>query len=241
MPQPPKPSPDDVQGAPKVTPTPVQATPVAQQVHTAVTQLNTVSGWAAYTVALNDLRHNAAEAAPLIAQLYHAAPEPAYLDRWSLVKVLADLQQPDSLRHLQTIASAPLPAAKGPGAERQLSEETMIRTTAAEGIASQAGTGDSAAVALLLKNCQSPIFSVRQASVQAYLDHGGPQARATLEKLLPANERFVLDIRATSPAEMTQPQPGTVTRRSAAPEIATPPAQGTGPARPPAGDAPVHK
>lgn len=126
MPEPPKPSPNEVQGAPRVTSVPVQATAVAQQVHTAVTQLNTVSGWAAYTVALNNLRHNAAEAAPLIAQLYHAAPEVGYLDRWSLVKVLADLQRPDSLNQLAAIVATPLPKAQGPGAERQLSEETMI-------------------------------------------------------------------------------------------------------------------
>jgi hypothetical protein len=202
--------------------------------------MNTVSGSSGYAAALNSLRQNVTEAAPLIAKLYLAAPAPAYIDRWSLVKVLADLHHPSALSHLDAIVSAPLPPAQGEGAERKLAEETIIRTTAAEGIARQAGTGDAGALALLLKNCQSPVFSVKQTSVQAYLAQGGPQARATLERLLPANEHFVLDIRAIGAAELSQPQPGTVKRRSAAPETPTPAAQGPGNTRPPSADAPTR-
>ena len=240
MPQGPKPSPDDVQGTGK-HPVTTPATGLAQSVLQAVTHLNTVSGDNRYAASLNSLKQNAAEAAPLIAQLYRAAPETAYVDRWSLVKVLSDLHQPQSLPHLDAIANIPLPAAQGEGAERRLCEETMIRTTAAEGIARQAGTGDAAALALLLKNCQNPIFSVRQASVQAYLAHGGPQARATLERLIPPNEHFVMDIREVSAADMPPSQPGAVKPRPNVTEIPTPPVQGAGATRPPAGDGPVHK
>lgn len=240
MPQGPKPSPDDVQSTGKL-PVAAPATELAQEVQKAVTHLNTVSGDTRYAAALNSLRQNAAEAAPLIAQLYRAAPETAYVDRWSLVKVLSDLHQSQSLPHLDAIANTPLPAAQGEGADRTLCEETMIRTTAAEGIARQAGTGDAGALALLLKNCQNPIFSVRQASVQAYLARGGPRARATLERLIPPNEHFVLDIREVSAADMPQSQPGAVKPRPNVTEIPTPPVQGAGATRPPAGDAPVRK
>jgi hypothetical protein len=240
MPQGPKSSPDDVQSTAKVA-VPLPATELAQHVRAAVTHLNTLSGDTRYAASLNSLKQNAAEAAPVIAQLYRATPETAYVERWSLVKVLADLHHPQSLSHLDAIANTPLPAAQGEGADRTLCEETMIRTTAAEGIARQAGTGDAGALALLLKNCLNPIFSVRQASVQAYLAHGGPQARATLERLIPRNEHFVLDIREVSAADMPQSQPGAVKRTSKAPEVPTPPVQGAGAARPPAGDAPVRK
>jgi hypothetical protein len=95
----------------KSLPRRLQATPVTQLVHTAVTQLNTLSGCGLHG-RVEQPAAQWADAAPLIAQPYHAAPEPAYRDRWSFVKVLADLQRPDSLSHLETSASA---RGEGPG------------------------------------------------------------------------------------------------------------------------------
>jgi hypothetical protein len=234
------PPPDFVQSVPKVASTPIQISPVAQHVHDAVAQMHTVGG-AGSAATLNSLRQNITQAIPTIEQLYRAAPASNYTERWSLVKVLVDLHHPSTLTSLNTIVNTPLPNVQGEEAPFTLAEETMIRTTAAEEIGRQAGAGQAEALALLLKNCQNPVFSVKQTSVQAYLAHGGPNARATLEKLLPPGERFVLDIRAIGPAELAQPDAGAVKTHSPARETPVPSPQGTGTAPAPTGDAPAHK
>src|SRR4051812_46224478 len=218
MAQPVQPPPADfVQSVPKVSSAPVQLSAVAQHVHDAVAQMHTVGG-AGSAATLSILRQNIAQAVPTIEQLYRAAPTSNYTERWSLVKVMVDLHHPSALASLNTIVNTPLPNVKGEEAPFTLAEETIIRTTAAEEIGRQAGAGQADALALLLKNCQNPVFSVKQTSVQAYLAHGGLNARATLEKLLPANERFILDIRAIGPAELAQPEAGAVKTRSSARE-----------------------
>jgi hypothetical protein len=234
------PAPDFVQSVPKVASAPIQLSAVAQHVHDAVAQLHTVGG-AGSAATLNNLRQNITQTIPTIEQLYRAAPASNYTERWSLVKVMVDLHNPAALASLNTIVNTPLPNVKGEDAPFTLAEETIIRTTAAEEIGRQAGAGQADALALLLKNCQNPVFSVKQTSVQAYLAHGGPNARATLEKLLPANEHFILDIRAIGPAELAQPDAGAVKTHSPARETPVPSPQGTGTAPAPTGDAPTHK
>ncbi len=234
------PPPDFVQSAPKVNSAPVQISVVAQHVRDAVAQMHTV-GDAGSAATLNILRQNIAQAVPTIEQLYRAAPASNYTERWSLVKVLVDLHHPSALTSLNTIVNTPLPNVQGEGAPFTLAEETIIRTTAAEEIGRQAGAGQAEALALLLKNCQNPVFSIKQASVQAYLAHGGPNARATLEKVLPSSEHFVLDIRAIGPAELAQPDAGAVKGHSPGREAPVPSPQGTGTAPAPNGDAPTHK
>ncbi len=234
------PPPDSVQSVLKVTSAPVPISAVAQHVHDAVAQMHTVGG-AGFATTLNNLRQNIAQTIPAIEQLYRAAPASNYTERWSLVKVMVDLHHPSALTSLNAIVNTPLPSVKGEDAPFTLAEETIIRTTAAEEIGRQAGAGQTDALALLLKNCQNPVFSVKQTSVQAYLAHGGPNARATLEKLLPANEHFVLDIRAIGPGELAQPDAGAVKTHSPARETPVPSPQGTGTAPARTGDAPTHK
>jgi hypothetical protein len=229
-----------VQSVPKVTSAPIQLSAVAQHVHDAVAQLHTVGG-AGSAATLNNLRQNITQTIPTIEQLYRAARASNYTERWSLVKVMVDLHHPSALTSLNTIVNTPLPDVKGEDAPFALAEETIIRTTAAEEIGRQAGAGQADALAMLLKNCQNPVFSIKQTSVQAYLAHGGPNARATLERLLPANERFILDIRAIGPAELAQPDAGAVKTHSPARETPVPSPQGTGTAPAPTGDAPTHK
>jgi hypothetical protein len=241
MPDPkqPPPPPDVVQG--KVALAATKLSPIEQRVTTALQHLHTANGAAGYAAELTGLRTDAAQAAPAIENLYRAAPAAAYVERWSLVKVMADLRHPTALGHLDTIASSPLPAMTGADVEHALAEETIIRTTAAEGIALLARHGDAQATAALLKNCQSPVFSVKQASVQAYLAVGGPDARATLQGKLPASEHFVLDIHAVTASQLSQPQASGVKPRSPARDLPTPPPTGTDHSAAITGDTPPHK
>lgn len=219
----------------------VQRSAIEQRVMTALRQLHTAHGAAGYAAELTGLRRDVAQSAPAIGSLYRAAPESQYVERWSLVKVMADLRHPTVLGHLDAIASSPLPAMIGADVEHALAEETIIRTTAAEGIAQLARHGDAQALAVLLKNCQSPVFSVKQASVQAYLAVAGPDARATLRGKLPASEHFVLDIHAITASELSQPHASGVKPRSPERDLPTPPPTGAGQTAAITGDTPPHK
>jgi hypothetical protein len=216
------PPPDSFQSVETVSRVAVEASPVAQQISDAVTLMHTLRE-TDYAATLGKLRQNVVETTPTLEKLYHAVPEHNYIERWSLVKVMVDLHDASTLTNLHAIVNTPMPTGPVEPTPFTLAEETIIRTTAAEEIGRQAGAGHKEALPLLLKNCQNPVFSVRQASVQAYLSYGGPAARATLEKLIAPNEHFILDIRAISAAELTQPNAGAVKAVSAARESPVPP------------------
>jgi hypothetical protein len=164
----------------------------------AVTALHDVNGVTNYKATLAALRKT--DGAPAyLAQAYHATPAHEYLQRWSVATVLGDLHNPHALAPLHTIAIAPLPQVAGEDAPDILAEETIIRTAAVEGIARQAAQNPDAR-ALLLQSAQSPVFSVRRAAAQAYLAHGG--ARAELEKVIPPDQRFILDIRSITASDL---------------------------------------
>lgn len=241
MPTPIPPTPSDVVQAAVVASPPAKATltPVDQNVHQAVKQLHSLNS-DKYAASLVTLRQSAADAAPAIKHTYAALPAESYVERWSLVKVLADMNHPATLKPLENIATAPLPAAQGGDATHVLAEETIIRTTAAEGIAQLAATGQADALAALLQNCQSPVFSVKQVSVQAYLAAGGPTARATLERLLPPAQHFVLDIRAVGAADLPAIAVTTPAAKTAR-AIALPAITGAAATSAPVADAPTHQ
>jgi hypothetical protein len=181
---------------------------IAPLLRDAIAGLHLAKGAENYKATLIELRQT--EGAPAyLAQTYQAAATHEYMERWSLTTVLADLHHPDALDPLHTIAAAPLPAVSGEEAPHILAEETIIRTAAVEGIARQAAQ-NPAARALLLQSVQSPVFSVKRAAAQAFLAHGG--ARDDLEKVLPAQERFLLDIRSVSAVQLP-----TIAPRGAAP------------------------
>jgi hypothetical protein len=236
------PQPDNVSA--KVDPAVHAAVPLtatSSLVKNAVTQMHTVGG-GQYTAVLSQLRQSAGDTVATTQRLYTAAPVTSYMERWSLVKVMVDLQHPAALPSLNAIVHTPMPVVQGEDAPVVLAEETMIRTTAAEEIGRQAASGEAAALPLLLQNCQSPIFSVKQASVQAYLATGGPNARATVDKVLPADQKFVLDIKPLSASQMQQPAPGAARTKAAKAAVATTPAiQGAAGSVAASADAPTHK
>ena len=224
-----------------VLPVTRQTSPLTQQIYAAVAQMHTVSNGGEYAAALNNLRQSVTTAAPLVNTLYSAAPQTDYIARWSLVKVLADMNHSATLNYLNAIVNTPLPAVQTEAMQEMSKvEETMIRTMAVEGIAQQARAGNGEAVALLLQNCRNPLFSVKQASVQAYIASGGPQARTTLTNLLPAGEHFILDIRPVSAAQLSQSHGAAAAPPAAARETAAPPPFGVTAPLPPVGDTPPH-
>jgi hypothetical protein len=209
--------------APRVS-APVNAK-IAPLLRDAVVSLHAVNGAANYKATLFALRQTDGAAA-FVAQTYHAAPAHEYMERWSLATVLADMHHSNALAPLHTIAVAPLPPVAGEEAPHILAEEVVIRTAAVEGIARQAARNPDAR-ALLLQSVQSSVFSVKRAAAQAFLAHGG--ARADLEKLLPADQHFLMNIRTVSAAQLPTVAPPNATPRNPAREVLAPGMPGAAP------------
>jgi HEAT repeat protein len=180
-----------------------------------------------FGVSLAALRRAAPEAAPILHAEYRDLPIERSHERWSLVYLLSRLGHPVSLPALEAIAAEPLPRerADDPHHGGTTAREVMIRTTAAEGLGDLAAAGDREAIDRLLRHASHhPVFSVRRTCAQAYLEHGGPDARGVLLRALPPGEHFVVDLRVIDPGDVPAVEPP-ARRRSAteARELQPPP------------------
>src|SRR5712664_2367427 len=92
---------------------------------------------AKYQASLDVLRKQSKKVASILAAEYRHLPEDQYLDRWSLVHLLAELKDVSALPVLDEILSSQIPPerSKDPHSFTTLGEEIMIRTTAIEAVA----------------------------------------------------------------------------------------------------------
>ncbi len=133
-----------------------------------------------YQACLNALFRNAREVVAIVEQELKDQPAESYLDRWSLVHLLAELKQPSSLGALDSILSSQMPEerSKDPHSFTTVGEEVVIRTTAVEAITRIAAEGVKEAQELLLKHVRHDNFSVKRAAVQGYLQKWRARAAA---------------------------------------------------------------
>lgn len=160
-----------------------------------------------YQQSLQALRTVAKEAIPVIADEYVALPETRYLDRWSLVHLLGELQDPSALPTLDEIIDSPIPAERSKVLHEYSTraDELMLRTTAVEGIKRIAEKDSKRARDLLLKKARHAQLSIRRAAVQSYLEVGGPDAAEKLLEILPEEDRWLLEIQRQDVREVPQP------------------------------------
>ncbi len=206
----------------------------------AVARMHTVQGDHGYHVAIAELRQSPDAAVRSVSGMLRELADDEYLHRWTLTKVLADLAHPAALPALMSIATAPPPDPH----RLQIAtaaQDGIIRMTAVEGIAAQAQAGDAQANELLLSAVRSPVFSVRRAAAAAYLHTGGENARSDLEAALAEAERWVLDLRAVSAADIAVAAPPTTAGKDSTRETPAPPSSaGTRASVEPTDDAPGH-
>ena len=150
-----------------------------------------------YQQSIETLRALAEKAGSVIAEEYEALPETSYLDRWSLVHLIAELGHPSSLQALGRILDSPIPSEKSKVLHEYSTraEELMIRTTAIEAIKRVAERKSPEALDLLLKYVRHKEFSIRRAAVQSYMEVAGSDAREKLLEILPAENRGLLEIK----------------------------------------------
>lgn len=163
---------------------------------------------ARYQATLQALSVEPQAAADTIAAIYRATPEDQYVERWSQVHLMSDLEITESLAMFEELLSTPIPPEKAPGmvTYSTVGEETMIRMTAVEGIGRLAARDDRKALAALREHTRHESFSVRRAAIQAYIDVVGEEGREELRYELPEEDQFILDVRRASIQEVPQPR-----------------------------------
>jgi len=162
-----------------------------------------------YQATLQDLAADPQAAVAAITDMYGATPEDQYTERWSQIHLLSDLATPAALAVFEDLLSTPIPPEKMPGmvVYSTVGEETIIRTTAVEGIGKLAARGNSDALEMLRKYTQHESFSVRRAAIQAYIEVAGSDAREELRASLPEEDQYILDIRRANIQEIPQARP----------------------------------
>lgn len=159
---------------------------------------------------LNRVCRHSVEAVRLIAHELKVLPADQYLDRWSLVQLLAELRQPASLEVLDDILSTTIPEERSmsPHSFTTRGEEVMIRTTAVEALTRIASDGLEPARDLLLLHVRHENLSVRRACVQGYLAVTGDEGRARVAEALRREDGWLLDVKRIDVREAPQAEGG---------------------------------
>lgn len=157
------------------------------------------------------LRKNAAEVVVEIARGLGTCPEDDYELRWSLVHAAAELHDRAALPLLRTLVLTPIPPERSPDPHSftTVGEETILRTTAIDGLAALTREGDEEVIETMFDFLNVPSISVRRAAVQALLQ--SPQAddlRGRIADCLPKEQHYLLEIRPADVREVEQiPEP----------------------------------
>jgi hypothetical protein len=116
---------------------------------------------------------------------------------------------------LNEIISTAIPPERSedPHSFTTVGEEVMIRTTAVEALARLSAAGNQEALDSLLEHSGHANFSVKRASILAYLDHAGDKSRDQLVARLPRSDHFILDIKRADIREVPQPDPVATLKR----------------------------
>jgi hypothetical protein len=146
--------------------------------------------------ALEALRRDAGEAVIALAKAGACCHESDYPRRWALVYAATKMEHDAALPYFRELVLAPIPdpdprGGHGPSAAR---EETILRTTAIEGVGRLAEHGNGDALKALDEFLDIPSISVRRATIQAVLKVDR-KARGKLAKRLPSDFHYLLDVK----------------------------------------------
>lgn len=159
-----------------------------------------------YRRALADLRKRADLALVEIARAQNDCDRHDYPTRWAHVHAAAELRHPAVLPFLLDLALTPIPPeeAPDPHSYSTVAEETILRTTAVEGIGYLAKERREA-VEALFECLKQPSVSIRRAAVQSLLKTSrGRSLRSRIANALPEDQRFLLDLKAVEVRDIPQ-------------------------------------
>jgi hypothetical protein len=127
--------------------------------------------------------------------------------RWSLTYAAVTIGGEEALPLLANLAQTPIPEefAPDPHSFSTVEEETIIRTTAVDGISDLARGGSEAAVDILFDLLGSPSFSIRRAAVVGLKN--SPKGEDLVRRItdcLPEEERFLVDLKSVEVRQVEQ-------------------------------------
>jgi hypothetical protein len=158
-----------------------------------------------HTHALEELRRDPAEAVIAIAKAEGRCPRNDYPRRWALVYAATRMDHDSALPYLRDLVLTPIPESDGrdPHAFSIAREETILRTTAIDGIGRAAARKNKQALEALLEFLDIPSISIRRASIQAILA-ADPSYRDSVAQRIPRAFRYLLDVRTVKVTEVPQ-------------------------------------
>jgi hypothetical protein len=160
-----------------------------------------------YEKALSELRQRPDEAIIEIVRSEKACDDLDYPTRWALLYTAAELKDPASLHFLSNMVLTPIPPeqSKNPHSFSTVAQETILRTTAIDGIRYLAEQGNEEALKKLYEFIKLPSISMRRASIQAIFSvRKDKETRDRLAALLPSEQQFLLDIKPTDVRNVPQ-------------------------------------
>jgi len=165
-----------------------------------------------YERALAVIRKAPQEVVIEIAQALGECAQHDYPRRWALIFAATELRHRAALPLLVTIVEAPLLPEPQPPSHgfSVVAQETILRTTAIEGIGHFAKDGDEQAIEALFRALRPTSISMRRAAVQALLSSKkGKGMRARITSYLPPENHFLLELKTpkvTAVAQVKDPE-----------------------------------
>lgn len=162
---------------------------------------------AVYEDALASLREAPEQVAFAIARSLGSCSDEDYPVKWTLVHAASELKHAAALPLLREIVTTPIPPERSsdPHSYSSVEDETVLRTTAVDGVAHLAGRGDEEAKDMLFEFLDLSSFSIRRAAVQGLLKSpDGEDVRDRIEERLPRDLRFILDLKSARVEDVEQ-------------------------------------
>lgn len=155
-----------------------------------------------YQQALAAVREAGGDPIDELGREFAALEQNEYVNRWGVVQLLNDLQDPRALSLLDRIISSPIPAERSRDPHSSSAgREVVIRTTAVEAVGRLAAAGSTQARDALLKHVRHAVRSVKIAAALAYLEQEGARGRKELLRRMAKSDHWMVDIRRVPPRE----------------------------------------
>jgi hypothetical protein len=158
-----------------------------------------------YRTVLEEMRKNAPEVVVALAKAEGRCDRTDYPLRWALVYAAAQMQHEASIPYFRNLVLTGIPPeqSKVPHSFSTVREETVLRTTAIEGLGQLAAQGNRRAVDALFEALDIPSISVRRAAVQALLTADSNLRKRIMDQL-PRELRTLLDLKTPHISEVQQ-------------------------------------
>ncbi len=148
-----------------------------------------------YSRALKALRREASGVMVAIAEAFGASSSRDYPLRWSIVYAATKMGHNAALPFLREVLLTPIPPERSPNPHSfsTVGQETVLRTTAVDGLRDLAAKGRAQALETLFEALSIPSISVRRAAVQALLGID-KKLRKRIAECLPKEAHYLMEI-----------------------------------------------